>query len=199
MWNKLKNKISTIILVTILIIFGILLFKKKDPEIIRTRIVMEIPVPGIMGTFDPAIMPIPKKEKAKPKLVEKFKKATLEEKDSLYADAVTERTYDTIYKDSTIAISIEDIIQGRLLKQSVKYEIFPTTVKVDTIIPIEIKRKNKFFIGGQIGVPMNPSGTSINAPILQGNIMFQNKKENIMTLGVNTEGNIILGYAIKLF
>lgn len=198
MWNKIKDYIGNIVLIFIVIIFGVFLFKKKDPEIIRTRIIMEIPVPGKIGVFQPSLLPTPKKEKSRPKLVEEFKKATEEGKDSLYADAVTERTYDTIYKDSTIAISIEDLVQGRLLKQSVSYEIFPSTVKVDTVIPVEIKTRNKFYVGGGIGMPITPSGSNITGPILQGNLMFQNKKENIWSLAVTTEKNIMLGYAFKI-
>ena len=88
-------------------------------------------------------------------------------------------------------------VRGTLLKQSLEYEIYPYTIKVDTIIKTEVKIEGtrKVLVGGQIGLPiLNKEST----PVLQGNIMFQNKKDNIFSIGVDTRGFVFAGYNIKL-
>lgn len=192
MWNKIKN----IAFIIAIILLAVVFFKKKEKDIIRTRIVMEIPIEGKFGTFAPKEFPKPKKEKSKPKLIKQFKESTKEQQDSLYADAVTERSYEEIFKDSTQSITVTSNVQGKLLNQSLEYEIYPYTVKIDTTVYTPIERRYKLFVYGNVGLPTKP-GESVT-PSVEGGFMIQNKKDNLIILGFDSNAYIKVGYAHKL-
>lgn len=192
------NKVGLVVLVIIIIVLGVLLFKKKEPDVIRVPVVIEVPVPGKEGKSDTIYLPSPVKQNPINKeLLKQFEES--QEKLKLYEEAITERVYEEIFEDSTQTITVTSKTQGKLLEQHLEYKIKPTTVKVDTIIdiPVENIKRLKVYAGAQIGLPIGAEA-GIATPALQGNIMIQNKKDNILSLGLDTKGYVWIGYTIKI-
>lgn len=192
-----KQKNLTILLLLVLIGFLLyFLFQKKDTEIIRTRIKMEIPIPEIRHEFEPVLMPVPKKEKSRPEPIYEYEKADRKKKDSLYKEAVKEREYDTIYSDDIQDITVRSLVQGKLLEQSVGYRIKERTLPVDTLFDLPVKKRLQFYLGGGLTMPVWNKDHSAPAPV--GYLMIKNKKDNILLGGVDTFGNLHIGYSFKL-
>jgi hypothetical protein len=86
-----------------------------------------------------------------------------------------------------------------MVDQSVEYLTEPRTVRVvvrDTLrIPTESNRK--FMVGGEVGVPTLP--TIEVGGVFKGNLILENKKGQIFSIGYDTEGRVWAGAAIKLF
>jgi hypothetical protein len=198
MFNKIKNT-TLVLLFLVTLIFGYLLFKKKDSEIVIKKVLIEVEVPKLIGSFPAIVMPEPKKTRPRPKLIEEFTKATSSEKDSLYADAVTERTYEEIFKDSIQSINVETIVQGKLLKQTLNYEIFPRTVIVEKNIPIEIPTRIKIFAGMELDYPLNLSREqAYKGPALKFNLFAKTKRDLLLHVGYDTRSNVYVGAAVKI-
>lgn len=195
MIKKIKNiAISILIVFVVYLLFKV--FKKKEPEIIKIPVLVEVEVPGKVGSFPPIEFPTPKKEHPINKeLMLKYQEAKDSlEKLILYKEAIKERSYKEKFKDGTQTIEVSTKVQGKLLNQSVEYEIYPDTITKNIQVPIELpKKKTKVFAGGEL-IILSPNRN----PALKANLMIQNKKDNIWSIGYDTQKNIYIGYNIKL-
>lgn len=194
-WDKLKNW-SIVLLFIISLVFGYLLFKKKESDTIKVPVVIEVPIQGKIGTFPPLEFPKPKKEKPKPELVEEFEQSDKDKRDSLYADAVTERTYEEIFKDSVQAIKIKTVVQGRLLKQEPSYEIYPDTIPYETEVEVKIPKRTKLYGSLALGLPLlTDQGQE---PVVEGGLLLIPKNDKMgYKATVNTAGYVLGGVVIK--
>tara|TARA_R110002124_G_scaffold281430_1_gene455702 strand:- start:61740 stop:62333 length:594 start_codon:yes stop_codon:yes gene_type:complete len=193
--NKIKNIILILSLVLNLVL-GYLAFHKAEPEVIKTRIRMDIPVPGKINSFPPVELPIPKTVKPRPNLIKEYIASTDKKKDSLYADAVTERFYDINYKDSIQEVNVKTNVQGKLLNQVVDYKIYPSSITLDTVITISTPKVNKAFLMMEIGQDI----TNINniSPVGKAGIIIKNKKDNLLSASIDTKTNLFIGIGFKL-
>lgn len=197
MWNTFKNTSLVILLIAVITLI-VLLFQKEDPKTITKYITLEIPMPGKQATFPPVILPTPKTEKSRPTLMEEFNNSTEKQKDSLYEESIKERFYEEKFTDSTQSITVSSKVQGKLLKQTVSYEIFPYTIKVDTAIQIKVPDRLKLYIGGEISYPMqNIQNDQFQQPVLAAKL-YGAKGRWLISAGVDTQTNLLLGAAYKL-
>lgn len=183
-----KNLIIGILIIVIALL-GYFLYQKPKKEIIKVPVTITIPIPGKTNTFPPVDLPKPKKEKPRPIL-----DIPEEDKDSVLSDALTERDYEEIFTDSTQSITVKSKVQGRLLKQEVGYEIFPSTITVDTIIDVEIPKKEKphLFLGADTDI--GPNGEIIFRPEVDLQL-----KKHLFSVGKGTNNYWTIGYKLKLF
>jgi hypothetical protein len=194
-WTPLKISIIVNIILGIIIFFLFQNPKPVEPEIIIRDVIIEIP--GKDGKFDTIYLPKPYKveNSVNTELVKKYnaQKDTIA-KLEMYKDAITERNYNEIYEDSTVKIDIYTKVQGKLLQQAPKYFVKPVTVvfKDTTIINYNKPPRNKILVGIEAGLP------KIDNPILKGSVYFQNKKDNIITIGYDSNKTIWAGYIIRL-
>lgn len=188
--SKFKNYLIGFLLIAVLSL-SYFLFQKPDEKIVKIPVTIEVPIPGKIKTFPPIELPVPKKEKPRPIL-----EIPDENKDSVLQDILTERDYKLSYKDSIQEINVKSKVLGKLLKQEVDYNIYPDTVFVDTIIHYKLpKPKIKILVGGGIGI--NTDITNLE-PVFDVGVMLQNKKNNIIKLGIDTNGRPNIGYYFKL-
>jgi len=194
-WTPLK---ISIVLNIVLLIFVIFLFKSPKP--IKPEVIIEthtITIPGKDGRIDTIYQPKPYKV-VNPINSELLKQYTAL-KDSvkkleMYSDAIAEREYNEFYEDSNVKIDIYTKIQGKLLKQAPKYFIKPITVSFTDTTTINYNKPptNKLLGGIELGLPQ------FGNPSIKGSIYLQNKKDNIISLGYDTNKTIWIGYIIKL-
>ena len=186
--------IAIIILAIATLFFGYQAYTKKT-ETIKVPVTVEIPIPAIKNVLPPVKFPTPKKEKPRPKLVEDFQKADSIVKDSLYKDAITERTYEETFKDSVQEVTVKSKVQGKLLKQEVKYHIFPRTVKKDTTLSIDIPKRLEVL--GEVEL-----GTSIDnplQPLIKAGIHVRPTKKLGFKASYDTDKRVWIGTSIKLW
>lgn len=168
------------------------LLQKPEDKVIKVPVVIEVPVPGIIGTFPPSELPKPIKVNPKP-IIDTIPH---KQRDSILQDALTIRTYKEVFKDSVQEVSVESEVQGKLLKQSVEYNIYPRKIKVDTVVEYKLPSpKIKLYAGGGVGTKTD--FTNIE-PVFQAGVAIQNKKDRILTINVDTEKKVMLGLYFKL-
>lgn len=201
MIKDIKN-IAIIVLIIGIIVLGIFLLQKPKEEIVEVEIPVEIeiPVPEVKKEFDTIYLPSPiKVNPANKDLLKKYNEAQDSiAKLNLYVEAVKEREYDTIYSDTVQSIKVYSKVQGKLLKQQLSYNIYPDTIQIDTAVKTNIKLpvKNKVFILGEVGQDI----TNIQSisPVFKGSLVLKNKKDNILSLGIDSNKNIFIGFGFKL-
>lgn len=126
-------------------------------------------------------------------LVNELRKA-LEENDSLkalamYADAVAIREYTIPLEDSLVKTENYFKTQGELLEFKQSYILKERKVDIKT-------PELLFRLLGKIEVGNTTQFDNFNA---KANLMFQNKKGNIYSIGFDTEERIYVGYGFKIF
>lgn len=203
-WTPLKISITGNILLILLI-----LFLYKGNEVLEPQIIIKdkiVNVPGKDGKLDTIYLPKPISviNPVNTELLVKYNslKDTVA-KLELFKDVIKEREYSEVYEDSVQKISIYTKVQGKLLKQAPKYEIKPYTIKVKdtTIINYNIPSTNKILVGLETGLPLTlftQKEVIDFKPVVKGNVYFQNKKSNVITVGFDTNKTIWAGYLIKL-
>jgi hypothetical protein len=193
--DQFKNKII-IGLGVVVVILAYFLFQKEPPKIIKTKvpIKMDVVIPGEKIVFEPSLLPKPKRERERP--IPEFEEASVEERDSLYRDAVKIREYTEVYEDSLATATVNSTVEGKLKKQSVSLEIKEKTTTIDTNVTVEVEvpKKIKFYGGLGAGVPLDMTSAK---PVFNGTVGLQDKKDRIFTLGINTEGMIQGGVMFK--
>lgn len=104
------------------------------------------------------------------------------EKQKLYKEAITERTYKETFEDSVQTIEVESKVIGELESQTISYTIKPN------------KEKIQLYGGIETNIP-----TQINRPFNIGlNLQLKNKNK-IYKIGYDTGGNITVGVAFSIF
>lgn len=199
-WTPLKISIGVNIILGIVILF---LTKSVDIDTTTntmTKVVI-VDIPSKIGTFPSINTPLPIAKKIPNPINNKLLKDYIKLNDSLkklelYVDAITERDYKEIYEDSIQKIDVSTTVQGKLLKQSLNYFIKPSTITTtETTIIKPYSPTNKILIGGELRLPPK---TDIYNPVAKVNLMFQNKKDNIISLSFDSDNQVWIGYTIKL-
>jgi len=198
-WTPLK---ISIIINVFLIIILFFMFRSSDPQppkiIVKDRIVE---IPGKEGKIDTIYKPkfIEKESKVNIELLKKYN-ALLSSKDSvakldLYKEAITENSYNESYEDKLVKIDIYTKVIGTVLKQAATYQIKPSTISIKdtTEIIYGNPKVNKVYIGAEVLIPFNQEKLA-----LKGSLYFQNKNDNIITAGYDTNGIWSVGYIYKI-
>lgn len=181
------------------IIFGLLiacviLFIRgcKDVETvtIKTPVYIEVPVPVVEKVFDTIKEPYPVYVKADTVRVTEYINASDSLQQSMFEEAITVREYNEKFEDDYIIGNVYSKTTGTLDAQSFEYKTKPRVIIVDTTITqeIEVPYKNKLFVGGELGMPLQKYD-QINESIIRNNIKAR------VNLGLDTK-NFIYNTAI---
>tara|TARA_R110000796_G_scaffold236214_1_gene355463 strand:+ start:33350 stop:33958 length:609 start_codon:yes stop_codon:yes gene_type:complete len=164
----------------------------KDVETItiETDVYIEVPVPVVEKVFDTIREPYPVYVKSDTVRLTKYINASDSLQQSMYEEAVTIREYNEKFEDDYIVGNVYSKTTGTLDAQSFEYKTKPRTVIVDTTITQEIKvpYKNKLFIGGELGMPLQKYD-EVNESIIRNNLKAR------VNFGLDTK-NIIYNTAI---
>lgn len=197
--NSIKN---VIILVLVIILTFTYIGNSSTPETVKVPTTIIVEKPEIKGTSTLKVLPSPIKtveigrSTVDSTLLHRFSKATDSiEKLHLYIDAISKNNYSVEYKDSIQSVVVHSNVRGKLLSQKIDYTIFKSTSVVDTIIPIKIPNKNKLLYSIELGVPFNNVKPNL---ILKGNIIFKNKKDYFLNIGVSSN-KVVWGGFTKEF
>ena len=182
----------------------------------KTPQIVTVTVPEVRGTFKtqkpvnhPVNIPafLPKIDKSKivkienpidAKLIlenEKLKADFAKENDSLktllFERAIQLNNFSTKFEDENIELNIDGIVQGEVKEITPSYKIKQREVKT------EIKCKETAFrvlAGAKIGLP---TSNALVLP-LQADLMFQNRKGNIISVGIDNTSTIWVGYNFSI-
>jgi hypothetical protein len=164
----------------------------KDVETITIKVPVkvEVFVPVVEKVFDTIREPYPVYIKADTVRLTEYINASEILQQSMYEEAVTVREYNEKFEDDYIIGNVYSKTTGTLDAQSFEYKTKPRTVIVDTTITQEIKvpYKNKLFVGGELGMPLQRYD-EINQTIIRNNIKAR------VNFGLDTK-NIIFNTAI---
>lgn len=194
---------STTLKISILlnIILGIIIYftfgRCKQPLPIVTYVNRVIEVPAKSGILPVILNPPEIKTEVriinKDLLKEYIAKQDSASKTEIFKEAITEREYNLNFKDSLVNIDIYAKTEGVLLEIKPSYTIYPSKVITkDKIITLPSKPKNSILAGVEASLPTDVY------PYIKTSIYFQNKKSNIITIGVDTNRSIWFGYIVKL-
>jgi len=108
------------------------------------------------------------------------------QRENLYLKSIEPKFFTSHTTDENLDLTLTGYVSGTL------HKITPTyTIKKKTI---EIPKKNAFFVGGQIG-----QTKEFNNALFEANLMLKNKKDNIISVGYDTDKRFKLGYFHKIF
>jgi len=181
-----------------LIIIFFLLQCEGEKEIIEVPVRIEVPVPGIAGKTDTIYIPKPVRVEVPEKGMDKLLDAYSATQDSLerlkmFVDAITVREYSNTFEDDTIKIDTWSKVRGELLAQSNEYFIKPRTIQLDTVIEIQKPAFNALFLYGGTKYHFGTQSVAFEAKLI-----FKNKRDNLLSIGVDSDGYISGGYGFKL-
>lgn len=107
-------------------------------------------------------------------------------KENEYLKAIEPRGFKTSFNDDFLSLELNGVVSGEI------HEITPTyTIKTQKVA-VPVINKNKFFYGGQIG-----QNKEFNNVLFEATLGLQNKKNNIILLGYDTENRFKFGYLHK--
>tara|TARA_R110000868_G_scaffold9742_4_gene47970 strand:+ start:8223 stop:8810 length:588 start_codon:yes stop_codon:yes gene_type:complete len=195
--------VSTTLKISILlnIILGIIIYftfgrcKQSLPIVTYVNRVIEVPAKsGILPVIlNPPEIKTEVRIINKDLLKEYIAKQDSASKTEIFKEAITEREYNLNFKDSLVNIDIYAKTEGVLLEIKPSYTIYPSKVITkDKIITLPSKPKNSILAGVETSLPTDVY------PYIKTSIYFQNKKSNIITIGVDTNRSIWFGYIVKL-
>ena len=181
----------------------------------KSTVTAKVIVPEAKGTFDskkPAHEAIsPKKERTatgkeilqvenpiNKKLIaenEKLKKDFAKANDSIkqlsFNKAVQLNKFSTKFEDDNLVLNIDGIVQGEVKEITPNYKIKEKKIEV----PVKVKETAfRLLAGVEVG-----NTTQLDAFKLRANIMFQNRKGNIISGSFDTNQTIWVGYNISIF
>lgn len=108
----------------------------------------------------------------------------------LYNDAIKIQNFSSDFEDENIKLNISGIVRGEVQAVTPKYVMKSKTIEVP-------KQKEVVFrlLGGvEIG-----DNKQLNDFAFKGNLGFQNKKGNIITLSYDTQQRVWIGYQFSIF
>ena len=182
---------------TTAICIAIILFLTQcegEKEIIEVPIKIDIPVPAIEGKFEPIKAPEPIIVEVP--TIDKQREFVLMDsigKLNAYIEAITVREYSNTFEDDTIKIDTWSKVRGELLAQSNEYFIKPRTIQLDTVIEIQKPAFNALFLYGGTKYHFGTQSVAFEAKLI-----FKNKRDNLLSIGVDSDGYISGGYGFKL-
>jgi hypothetical protein len=182
----------------------------------KTPQIVTVTVPEVHGTFKSqkpinhpmAIVPILPysrgQENGKINLVDSIlfaqndslKLAFIKETDSLkkqlvYEKAIELNKFSTKFEDDNIELNIDGIVQGEVKEVTPNYRIKQREIKA------EVKCREtalRVLIGAKAGIP---TSNTLSLPV-QANLMFQNRKGNIISVGYDNSSVIWVGYHFSI-
>lgn len=127
---------------------------------------------------------------------EKLKTVFAKETDSLkkviaYNKAIQLNKFSTKFEDENVVLNINGVVQGEVK------EITPNYTIKERKMEVPVKQKETVFrlLGGlELG-----NNTQLDAFKLKANLMFQNKKGNIISGSFDTNQTVWVGYNISIF
>lgn len=169
----------------------------QETKIVKVPVEIEVKVPSKEGKIDTIYQPKPYKvidtiTKDSKELINKYEKAKDSIKKLLYKDAIAERIYNETLKDSFMTGQLYIKTRGTLEEYTFSYKTKPYTLKIDTIIPVEIPIKRSLILSGEIGMPTNYNADEILKPVFKINLDFVNKKNWLYGGGFDTQQNVYL-------
>jgi len=111
------------------------------------------------------------------------------ERQKMFEDAITIRQYFERFEDENQKIDVYTDVRGWMLGQKVDYTIF----EVKTDVEVKIPRSNALFLYGGTRYSLIDK-----TPAFEAKIIFKNKRDNLLSIGVDTDGNVSGGYGFKL-
>ena len=126
---------------------------------------------------------------------ESLKQAFAKENDSLktllFERAIQLNNFSTKFEDENLELNINGVVQGEVKEITPNYKIKQREIKA------EIKCRETAFrvlAGAKIGIP---TSNAIVLP-LQADLMFQNRKGNVLSVGYDNIGTIWVGYNFSI-
>lgn len=124
-------------------------------------------------------------------LIERFNKIETEKgRLEAYIKSITLNKYNIPYEDKYIKTNSLLTTRGEIVSFEQKYEIKPQDISID--VPT---KETKFALYAGAGLSNN---LQLNNFAVQGNIGFQNKKGDILSINYDTQNNITVGYSFRL-
>jgi hypothetical protein len=125
-----------------------------------------------------------------------LKSAFAKETDSLKRQLIFEKAvqlnkFSTKFEDENIELNISGIVQGEVKEVTPNYRIKQREIKA------EVKCREtalRVLIGAKAGIP---TSNTLSLPV-QANLMFQNRKGNIISVGYDNSSTIWLGYHLSI-
>lgn len=186
------------LIITNLICIGIIIFLVKcgDKEAKSFPIQISFTTPEIKGSsdtiYEDSLIYI---SKTIPDTSNKYLLAYLADsinRLNLFIEAITERVYTESYKDTNQEVIVYSKTRGSLIEQSISYTMFPKTYTIDTIIEVSCPKKNELYLSGGIGYDLG-----LNKYSFQSQLSLINKKNRMLSAGINTNRQAFLTYGIK--
>lgn len=204
MLQNIKKFISifdfkTFIITGLLVI--ILFFPRENTvtEIVEVPVKIEVPIPGKEGTSDTIYLPSPVKFVNNPvndSLVEAYKKSNDSiQKLNLFIDAIKMREYVNIFTDSTQSVTVNTTTRGSIVSQHITYDIYPSTINIDTSVTYSPKYRSSIYLNGELGLPL--LSNEIANPNVKLGVILQYKKR-LYNISLDTQGYVYGGVGIKL-
>lgn len=191
----------------IIIILSLLLMNQcnKDKEIIEVPIEIEVPVPSVESNSDTIYVPYPKyinnpldKKllKENDSLLQKYQEADSIAKELQYKEAISIKEYKQEFKDTFQTVNVYTKTRGELLEQSISYKTNEYTISIDTIVKTSVKGKLRLLGAIEMGVPLL-TDNNFSKVVVKPGIIFQNSKNNGLSVSIDTEGTGWLGVIFK--
>lgn len=176
----------------------------------ESTVTAKVVVPEVKGTFEakkPVNVPItnavvkeylttenPINEKLiaeNEKLKKDFSKANDSIKQLSFNKAIQLNKFSTKFEDNNLVLNIDGIVQGEVKEITPNYKIKEKKIEV----PVKVKETAfRLLAGVEVG-----NTTQLDAFKLRANIMFQNRKGNIISGSFDTNQTIWVGYNISIF
>jgi hypothetical protein len=191
-------RITTIISI-IIILFLVNCQGEKETKVIT------VTIPEKSGSFDFRDNPVPvTKEQPgkhpKPEIIREqvidssyyFAYIALQDsisRQKMFEDAITIRQYFETFEDETQKIDVYTDVRGSMLSQKVDYTVFETQMAVEVQIP----QFNALFLygGGKYSFIDKSMG-------FEAKLILKNKKNNLLSIGVDSHGHVTLGGGFKI-
>lgn len=198
-WTPLRISIGINIILMIIIYFLFAGNNSSEEVVIRE---IKVEVPAQIGKMGPFLNPVPvsSEEKVDEDLLTRYNNLKSQyEKEKFCRDlmVIEESEYKETFRDSTQKIEVYTRIQkGKILEQAVEYEIDPYFLTIKDTIKSDIFKRNKILGGIELGLPLSHK-VGQRPIVAKSTIYLQNKKDNIISLGIDTEKTVWAGYIIR--
>jgi hypothetical protein len=167
--------------------------------------VITVTIPEKSGSFDFRENPVPvtkdePKDHPKPEIIREqvidssyyFAYITLQDsmaRQKMFEDAITIRQYFETFEDETQKIDVYTDVRGSMLSQKVDYTIFEAQMAVE----VEIPQFNELFLygGGKYSFIDKSAGFEVK-------LILKNKKNNLLSIGIDSDGMVSGGYGFKI-
>jgi hypothetical protein len=188
-------RITTIISIVIILF---LVNCQRERDVIKVPVRIEVPIPAIKGKTDTIYKPVPYRIEVPTPVNDSLLIQYTATKDSLerlrmFVWAITVREYQTEFEDENIKIDTYSRVRGELLAQSNDYFIKPRTITVDTTLEVSVPRFNALYLYGGAKYSLIDKSAGFEAKLV-----LINKKNNLLSVGLDTQGFFSAGLGFKL-